>query len=59
MFKLSILLLLLSIPFLSGKPYLGLPLWAWASLGATLLYAIVLILLIERRWKRQKGDELG
>lgn len=50
LFKLSLVLLLLSVPLLYGTPYLGLPLWAWVSLGITLVYALSLILSITREW---------
>jgi hypothetical protein len=56
MLKFSPLLLLLTIPFLPASAYLGLPFWAWASLGATLVYAIVLILAIEYEWDEESTD---
>jgi len=55
MFKLSFLLLLLTIPFLDSTLYYGVPLWVYASLGATTIYALVLIFVIEKRWNRLKG----
>lgn len=54
MLKFSPLLLLFTLPLLPATAYLGLPLWAWASLGATLAYALVLIFSIEYEW-----DETG
>ncbi len=54
MFKLSFLLLILTIPFLSSDIYYGVPLWVYTSLGATVLYAIVLIFIIEKKWKSLK-----
>jgi len=56
MFKLSFLLLVLTIPFLSSNVYYGVPLWAYASIGATTLYSLVLIFVIEKRWKALKDD---
>ena len=52
MFKLSFLLLVLTIPFLSSEIYYGVPFWVYASLGATTLYAIVLIFIIEKKWHK-------
>jgi hypothetical protein len=57
MIKLSLLFLLLTIPLLDGEPILGVPLWVWGSLGATTIYAIVLIVTIEKRWSDLKGAE--
>lgn len=54
MFKFSFFLLLLTIPFLNSTIYYGIPLWVYASLGATTLYAGVLIYVIEKRWKNLK-----
>jgi len=59
MIKFSILILLLTIPFLSSEPYLGIPLWVWGSLGATVLYAIIVAYAIETRWDAQKEREDG
>ncbi|EDZ61484.1 hypothetical protein SMGD1_2358 [Sulfurimonas gotlandica GD1] len=58
MFKFSFLLLFLTIPFLNSDIYYGLPLWVYASLSATVIYAIVLIFVIEKRWNklRDKND---
>ncbi|WP_373004259.1 hypothetical protein [Sulfurimonas sp.] len=58
MFKFSFFLLLLTIPFLNSDIYYGLPLWAYASLGATVIYAVVLIFIIEKKWNnlRDKHD---
>ena len=55
MFKFSFFLLLLSIPFLNSTIYYGVPLWVYASLGATTIYAVVLIFVIEKRWRELKG----
>ena len=55
MFKFSFLLLLLTIPFLDSTMYYGVPLWVYASLGATTIYAMVLIFIIEKKWKSLKG----
>lgn len=57
MLKLSPLLLLLTLPLLPSTPYFGLPLWAWASLGMSIVYAIVLILSIENEWDKESLDE--
>jgi len=57
MIRLSLFFLLLTIPLLGGEPILGVPLWVLGSLGATTLYAIVLIVTIERRWSDLKGSE--
>ena len=57
MIKLALLLLLLTVPLLSGTPWLGLPLWVWGSLGATLAFALVIVLLIEKRWESIKKEE--
>jgi len=58
MLKFSFFPLLLTIPFLNSDIYYGLPLWAYASLGATIFYAIVLIFIIEKKWNklRDKND---
>ncbi|MEA3372469.1 MAG: hypothetical protein U9Q62_02140 [Campylobacterota bacterium] len=57
MIKLSPFLLILTIPFLSGEPYAGLPLWGWGSLAGTVIYAITLIYAIEKRWDRYTEHE--
>jgi len=54
MLKFSFLLLILTIPFLNSDIYYGVPLWAYASLGATILYAGVLIFIIEKKWHSLK-----
>lgn len=54
MFKFSFLLLFLTIPFLSSDVYYGLPFWVYTSLAATILYAILLIFVIEKKWNRLK-----
>ena len=56
MFKFSFILLLLTIPFLNSDIYYGVPLWVYASLGATTIYAVVLIFIIEKRWNRLKEN---
>ena len=53
-FKLSFLILIFTIPFLNSDIYYGIPLWVYASLIATVLYAAVLIFVIEKRWHRLK-----
>jgi len=53
-FKLSFLFLLLTIPFFSSDVYYGVPLWVYISLSATIIYAILLILVIEKRWNNLK-----
>ena len=57
MFKYSFLLLILTLPLLGGAPLWGVPLWVYASLAATLLYALSLLLSIEREWDRLKGAD--
>jgi len=54
MFKFSFLLLILTIPFLNSNIYYGIPLWVYASLSATVIYAIVLIFIIEKKWNSLK-----
>ncbi|WP_455755731.1 hypothetical protein [Sulfurimonas sp.] len=54
MYKFSFFLLLLTIPFLNSDIYFGVPLWVYASLGATTLYALVLIFVIEKKWNKLK-----
>jgi len=56
MFKFSFFLLLLTIPFFSSDIYYGLPLWAYASLSATVIYAIVLIFIIEKKWNKLRDE---
>jgi hypothetical protein len=59
MIKLSFLFLLLTIPLLGGEPVLGVPLWVWGSLGATALYGLVLIFIIEKHWSDLKENSDG
>ncbi|RLA68929.1 MAG: hypothetical protein DRG24_09310 [Epsilonproteobacteria bacterium] len=59
MIKFSFLFLLLTIPLLSGEPVWGLPLWVWGSLGATVIYAGVLIYTIETKWDDLKEPHDG
>ena len=54
--KLSFLSLFLTIPLLPSTPYAGLPLWAWASLGMSLIYALTLIVFIEKDWEDEQND---
>ena len=54
MFKFSFLLLIFTIPFLNSDIYYGIPLWVYASLGATTIYAAVLIFVIEKKWNKLK-----
>ena len=56
MLKFSFVLLFLSIPFLSSDVYYGVPLWAYASIGFTVLYALALVYLIEKKWNTLKGE---
>jgi len=53
---LSFLALFLTIPLLPSTPFAGLPLWAWASIGMSLVYALVLILFIEKSWEDESND---
>ena len=57
MIKLSFLFLLFTLPLLGGEPFFGVPLWVWGSLTMTLLYALTLIITIERGWGRLKEKE--
>lgn len=50
MLRLSLVLLALTLPLLPATPYAGIPLWAWASMGISLLYGIVLIFAVENEW---------
>jgi len=54
MLKTSFLFLLLSIPFLSSTIYYGVPFWVYTSLGATTIYALILIFIIEKKWDTLK-----
>ena len=56
MLKLSLLFLFLTIPLLPSAPYAGIPLWAWASMSMSLLYAIVLIFAVENEWDDGSQD---
>lgn len=53
----SLLLLTATIPFASGTPYMGLPLWVWFSLLATAAYAALIIYLIQKRWPEFQGSD--
>jgi len=55
MYKLSLFLLLLTLPLFPATPYAGLPLWAWVSMGMSVLYAIVLIAHIQNNWDEDNG----
>ncbi len=55
MLKFSFILLFLTIPFLSSDVYYGVPLWAYTSLGFTVLYALSLVYVIEKKWSDLKG----
>jgi len=50
MLKLSFILLFLTTPIFNSSIISGVPLWVYGSLGATLLYALVLIFIIEKKW---------
>jgi hypothetical protein len=56
MIKLSFFILLLTIPLLDGTPFMGVPMWVYGSLAATVIYGIMLIIIIERRWDDLKDD---
>lgn len=47
---LSFVLLFSTLPLLDATPYLGIPLWVYLSFGMTLLYVLLLIYLIEKKW---------
>ena len=54
--KLSFLSLCLTIPLFPSTPYAGVPLWAWISLGMSALYALILIVHIEKEWESEEED---
>jgi len=54
-YKLSLLILLLTLPLLPSTPIAGLPLWAWASLSMSFIYALVLIYHIQVSWDETDG----
>lgn len=54
MFKLSFVFVLLTTPFLSSGIYYGVPFWVYASLAMTLIYASILVFVIEKRWHALK-----
>lgn len=56
-FKLSFIALLLTIPLFSAKVYFGLPLWGIMSLFFTAVFALMLILAIEKNWNALKESE--
>ncbi len=56
-FWLTFALLGATLPLLGGSPVAGVPLWVWGSLGATLLYALLLGLTIETGWDLLKEQE--
>jgi membrane protein YdbS with pleckstrin-like domain len=56
MFKLSFLLLIFTIPFLNSNITYGLPLWVYLSLGVTIVYAGILIFIIEKKWKKLRDE---
>ena len=49
--KLSPLLLFFTLPLFPATPYAGLPLWAWVSLGITVIYALILIISINKEFE--------
>ncbi len=49
--NLSFLALFLTLPLLPSTPYLGIPLWAWASIGMSLVYGLILIIRIDKEWQ--------
>mgnify|MGYP006909082146 CR=1 FL=1 len=52
-FKYSPLLLLLTLPLFSSTPYAGVPLWALVSIAMTIIYAIVLIFVVDKGFKSE------
>ncbi len=56
MLKFSFILLFFTIPFLNSDVYYGVPAWVYASLAFTVLYALVLIYVIEKKWDTLKGE---
>ncbi len=57
MLRLSLIFLLLTLPLLPATPYAGIPLWAWASLGMSVLYALTLLFAIEKEWDEGENNE--
>lgn len=55
-YRLSLLVLLFTMPLLPSTPYMGIPLWAWGSVMMSLLYAILLIFSIEDHFKDSSND---
>jgi len=53
-FKYAFIALFLTIPLLSSTPLFGVPLWVYGSLGATLLLAVIIIVVIEKEWETLK-----
>ncbi|MEN8146695.1 MAG: hypothetical protein ABFR02_03670 [Campylobacterota bacterium] len=54
MFKYAFFALFLTIPFLSSTPLFAIPLWVYGSLGATVLLALIIIVVIEKEWETLK-----
>jgi len=54
-YKLSLIILLFTLPLLPSTPYLGLPLWAWVSMGMSIIYAALLIIHIQNSWDEDNG----
>ncbi|MEA2048353.1 MAG: hypothetical protein U9O64_07910 [Campylobacterota bacterium] len=50
MFKISFVVLFLTIPFLSSTPLWGVPLWVYGSLLSTIIFAVLIIAVIEKKW---------
>ena len=51
--KLSPLLLFFTLPLYPSTPYAGLPLWAWVSLSVSLIYALFLIVGIDKTFSQK------
>ena len=47
---LSFVVLFCTLPLLDSTPYFGIPLWVYLSFGMTLLYVVLLVFLLEKRW---------
>jgi len=57
MYKLSLIFLLFTLPLLPSTAYFAIPLWAWVSVGISILYALTLILAVEKEWNDGSSDE--
>jgi len=49
-YLLSFIPLILTLPILGERVIFGIPLWAISSLFFTLVYSIMLIIIIDKKW---------